>query len=73
MKSFAKKKTAIINGKTYKYTGSFTILSLLEYLGFKTNLIVIDYNGTILQKEFWSHTALKQNDNLEILTVAGGG
>ena len=36
-------------------------------------LIVVDYNGVILQKEFWSKTTLKANDSLEILTIAGGG
>ena len=62
-----------INGENYKYTASFTIFSLLEYLGFNVDLIVVDYNGMILQKEFWPNTKLKDNDSLEILTVAGGG
>lgn len=43
------------------------------YLNFNTNLIVIDYNGSILQKEFWHKTNIKPNDNIEILTIAGGG
>jgi sulfur carrier protein len=68
-----KKKIIRINGATYFYKAPFTVLSLLDYLGFKTNLIVIDYNGTILQKESWHQTNLKSEDNLEILTVAGGG
>jgi len=67
------KQTLIINGQVYKFTTPFTILSLLNYLGFKVNLIVVDYNGTILQKEFWNQTKLTNNDRLEILTVAGGG
>ena len=67
------KKSLTLNGETYKYEISFTISSLLLYLGFKTDLIVVDYNGTILQKEFWHNTQLKTNDNIEILTIAGGG
>lgn len=63
----------IINGENYKYTASFTILSLLEYLGFNTDLIVVDYNGMVLQKEFWVQTPVYTNDRLEILTIAGGG
>jgi len=46
---------------------------LLNYLGFNTALIVVDYNGSILPKEFWSCTTLQTNDTIEILTVAGGG
>ena len=67
------KKVLVLNGEIYKYYTTFNVLSLLNYLGFKTELVVIDHNGTILQKEFWSNTKLKNNDTLEILTVAGGG
>ena len=67
------KKKLKINGALYKFDSHFTVFSLLDYLGFNTELIVIDYNGSILPKEFWGQTPLKSNDNLEILTVAGGG
>jgi len=67
------KNTFIINGQVYKFRSQLTICSLLQYLGFNTNLIVIDYNGTILQKNFWEQTKLTSNDKIEILTVAGGG
>lgn len=62
-----------INGKNYSIKSSLTIFSLLLYLGFKLNLVVIDYNGTILPREFWSLTLLEKNDQIEILTIAGGG
>ena len=62
-----------INGEAYTYSSSFTVFSLLQYLGFKIDLLVIDYNGTVLPKECWHSTWLKNNDTLEFLTVAGGG
>ena len=62
-----------INGKSYKTKSTLTVFSLLLYLGFKLNLVVIDYNGTILPKEFWSKTFLREKDQIEILTIAGGG
>ena len=46
------KKVLVLNGEIYKYYTTFNVLSLLNYLGFKTDLVVIDHNGTILQKEF---------------------
>jgi len=46
---------------------------LLVYLGFNTKLILIDYNGSILQKEQWSQVFLENDDCLEIITLAGGG
>ena len=50
-----------------------SILQLLTYLGFNTKVIVVDYNGDILQKENWMSTKIRTNDSLEILTIAGGG
>lgn len=67
------KKKIYINGDAYSFTCNFTISSLLDYLRFNKKLIVLDYNGSILQKEFWSKIILKSNDKLEILTIAGGG
>jgi len=67
------KNTLTINGEEYKYTNYFTVLSLLQYLGFKTEILVVDYNGTILQREFWGETHIVDNDAIELLTVAGGG
>jgi sulfur carrier protein len=46
---------------------------LLTYLGFNTDLILVDYNGTLLPKEQWEVLSLKEGDSLEILTLAGGG
>ena len=67
------KKILILNGEPYIYKVPFTLSTLLNYLGFNTALIVVDYNGSILPKEFWSRTTLQTNDTIEILTVAGGG
>ena len=45
----------------------------MNYLGFNKNVIVIDYNGTVLEKNLWEETYLNNNDCLEILSIAGGG
>jgi thiamine biosynthesis protein ThiS len=63
----------MINGNSYQFTYHVSLYFLLEYLGFQYNLIVVDYNGTILPQEFWPQTFLHENDNIEILTIAGGG
>jgi len=62
-----------INGLNYFFTLNLTIFELMEYLGFNKNVIVIDYNGIILDKNLWSKTYLKNKDCLEILSIAGGG
>jgi|TARA_B110000483_G_C17804088_1_gene392550 sulfur carrier protein len=62
-----------INGLNYFFTLNMTIFELMEYLGFNKNVIVIDYNGIILDKNLWAKTYLKNKDCLEILSIAGGG
>ena len=62
-----------INGLSYLLKSKFTILELMDYLGFNKNVIVIDYNGTILEKKAWDQTILETKDSLEIVSIAGGG
>ena len=62
-----------INGLRYVFNFKFTILELMDYLGFNKNVIVIDYNGTILEKSNWKFTHISNEDSLEILSIAGGG
>ena len=72
MSQLAKKKLKI-NGLNYLFVSSFTILELIGYLGFNQSVIVVDLNGLILEKNLWPRTYLKNNDSLEILSIAGGG
>jgi len=62
-----------INGSDYLFIKALTIFELMEYLGFNKRVIVIDYNGTILDKNLWKEISLQNRDCLEILSIAGGG
>ena len=62
-----------INGSTYLYVSPFSVLELMNYLGFNQKVIVVDYNGFILEKSQWEKTLLQNQDSLEILSIAGGG
>ena len=62
-----------INGLNYVFKAELTINQLMDYLGFNKNVIVIDYNGFILDKILWAKINLKNKDRLEILSIAGGG
>ena len=52
--------------------GLFYSIEFLDYLGFNKNVIVIDYNGSFRKKSL-AKNFLKDNDALEILSIAGGG
>ena len=46
---------------------------LKKVLLFYKNIIVIEYNGAILNQEMWEAQIVKDGDNLEIVTIVGGG
>ena len=46
---------------------------LIDYLEQKPHLIVIEYNGVILDPSNWSNQKIKDGDKFEIVTIVGGG
>ena len=62
-----------LNGIVYESGETFTLLYLLNYFGFNVQTLLIDYNGIIIQKEYWDKIKIKEKDRIEILTIAGGG
>tara|TARA_B100000579_G_scaffold341337_1_gene293141 strand:+ start:744 stop:962 length:219 start_codon:yes stop_codon:yes gene_type:complete len=46
---------------------------LLEHLGYKPQLVVVELNGEIISQKVWISTKIKDGDNLEIVTIVGGG
>ena len=45
----------------------------LECMGYKPNTIVVELNNLILNSKKWNKTELKEGDNLEIVSIVGGG
>ena len=46
---------------------------IIENLGYNIELVVAEYNGLIIPRSQWKHTEVHNNDNLEIVTIVGGG
>ena len=62
-----------LNGILYEYLKPLLLNELLEYLGFNFDVILVDYNGTIIHRQMWKTIQIQNHDNLEIVTLAGGG
>ncbi|ACK67401.1 thiamine biosynthesis protein ThiS [Rippkaea orientalis PCC 8801] len=65
--------TLQVNGKPATCLPQTTLPQLLEQMGLNPRLIAVEYNGEILHRQFWDNTQLKTGDNLEIVTIVGGG
>jgi len=65
-----------INGeiKTINNTSEELLLeALLENLGYKPQLVVVELNGEIINPKVWISTNIKNGDCLEVVTIVGGG
>ena len=65
-----------VNGeeKTIKLDQENALLSTaLNLLGYKPNTIVVELNNLIINSMKWKTVKLKDGDNLEIVSIVGGG
>jgi len=45
----------------------------LHHMGYKSNTIVVELNNLIINSMKWEKVKLKDGDNLEIVSIVGGG
>ena len=46
---------------------------VLYHMGYKPNTIVVELNNLIINSMKWEKVKLKDGDNLEIVSIVGGG
>ena len=56
-----------------KFNKEILLEGLLERLGFKPQLVVVELNGAIINPKDWISTKIKDGDCLEVVTIVGGG
>ena len=47
--------------------------TVLNSMGYKPNTIVVELNNLIINSMKWEKVKLKDGDNLEIVSIVGGG
>ena len=47
--------------------------TVLNSLGYKPNTIVVELNNLIVNSIKWGEVNIKEGDNLEIVSIVGGG
>ena len=66
----------LINGeiKIINFKESTPNLELLiAALGLNPKIIVVEFNGVILNQQRWKNQQVRNEDKIEIVTVVGGG
>ena len=63
-----------VNGKLFSIEENTNITDLLKTYGIKDSThTAIEYNDSIIKKDLWGSTILKNNDVIEIVSFVGGG
>ena len=50
-----------------------SLSSALNLMGYKSNTIIVELNNLIINSINWGKVKLKDGDNLEIVSIVGGG
>ena len=65
-----------VNGEEKKlefYQEKALLSKALNLMGYKPNTIVVELNNLIINSINWDKVQLKDGDNLEIVSIVGGG
>ena len=62
-----------INGEGRPCPAGLTLEALLLELGYRPQLVVVEFNGEIVPRRQWGQQAVYDGDSLEIVTIVGGG
>nr|YP_009297846.1 thiamine biosynthesis protein S [Kumanoa americana]AOM67580.1 thiamine biosynthesis protein S [Kumanoa americana] len=65
--------TIEINGEPFNCSSSMSLQDIINYLGLNSTGVLLEYNKQIISDQHLSNIFLKSNDQLEILTIVGGG
>ena len=65
-----------VNGEEKKLEldqGNALLSTALSSMGYKSNSVVVELNNLIINSIKWEKVKLKDGDNLEIVSIVGGG
>jgi len=62
-----------INGKWTEHDEGLTVAGLLAALEFDARRVAVERNAVIVRRKTFDRTVLVDNDELEIVTLVGGG
>ena len=62
-----------VNGETINFDCDKTVEELLERLDFPPNYLAVELNATVVSRENYSTTVIRDGDEIEVVTLVGGG
>ena len=62
-----------VNGEPSSCPPALALPELLQQLGYRPELVVVELNGSILSRSQWPQRIVVDGDQLEVVTIVGGG
>lgn len=66
-------KNFLLNNEKYTTEHNINLHDLITYFDYNESLLVLEYNQVIFDKSHWTTTFIKDLDEIEIVTIVGGG
>ena len=61
-----------LNGDPIRCPEGLSLLQMLEWRGYKPQLVVVEFNGEILPRARWADQPVREADGVEVVTIVGG-
>lgn len=62
-----------LNGAARRVREGCTVSTLVAELGLRPELVAVERNGALVRRALHASTALQPGDELELVTLVGGG
>jgi thiamine biosynthesis protein ThiS len=66
-------KNFFLNNEKYRTEQHINLYDLITYFDYNESLLVLEYNQVIFDRSHWKTTFIKDLDEIEIVTIVGGG
>ena len=66
-------KNFFLNNEKYTTDHQISLHDLITYFDYNESLLVLEYNQVIFDRSHWKTTLIKNLDEIEIVTIVGGG
>jgi sulfur carrier protein len=63
----------LVNGEPRRCPAGLSLDQALAALGYRPQLVVVEFNGVILPRQRWAEQPVVESDVLEVVTIVGGG
>ncbi len=63
----------IINGDEFNFEQDLPVTEVLSSFELDQERIIVEFNGSLIKKENFNETIVRESDQLELLEFVGGG